>query len=319
MTVTTTSVTTTPVIIKSPRAPDAVPPTFSACMVTFSRDHLAKDAVAQVAVAAGERRDIEFVLVDNNEDTVDRSAWLAPFERWTYVKLGRNKGVPARNDGALASEGRYMVFVDDDAFLNPVGAFDTYEAAFNEHPKVAIVTARHRDLATGETPRASFPHTDKSLPKDKPFKTFRFQGNGFAMRRDAFDAIGLMSDEYFYGLEEIDYAFRVVDAGYEIWYEPRCWVVEHNDPGGRLPRRQVQEMRLTNKFIITYKFLPWYYIPFNMALFSAYVFYLNKGRINVVKSAWDFVSWATRNRDKRKPISREALAYIDACGGQAWK
>lgn len=298
---------------------DAPKPTFSVTMVTYSRDHLAPKAVAQVATAAGSRRDVEFILVDNNVDAIDRSDWLQPFERWTYIKLGVNKGVPARNDGALAAKGEFIVFVDDDAFLNPVGAFDVYERAFAENPNAAIVTARHRDAETGETPRASFPHTNKSLPKDQPFKTFRFQGNGFAMRRSAFDAIGPMSDEFFYGLEEIDYAFRVVDAGYEIVYEPRCWVVEYNDPGGRKPKRVVEEMRLTNKLIITYKYLPWRYIPFNMALFSAYVTYLNRGRINVPKALWKFSSWVAQHRDRRKPISQEALRYIASCGGQAWK
>lgn len=306
-------------IRKSVRAPDAPAPTFSVTMVTYARDHIAPSAVAQVAKAAGERRDIEFVLVDNNPDTVDRSGWMSGFASWTYVKLGQNKGVPARNDGAKAAEGRFIVFVDDDAFLNPVGAFDVYEAAFAEHPKVAIVTARHRDADTGETPRASFPHTDKSLPKDKPFKTFRFQGNGFAMRREAYEAVGPMSDEYFYGLEEIDYAFRVVDAGYEIWFEPRAWVFEHNDPGGRKPRREVEEMRLTNKLIITWKYLPLPYVPMNMALYSAYVTYLNRGRINVFKAVGDFVSWVRRHPGRRKPISAAALNYIKACGGQAWK
>ncbi len=108
-----------------------------------------------------------------------------------------------------------------------------------------------------ETPRASFPHTDKSLPKDRPFKTFRFQGNGFSVRRTAYrqdrsDVRGL----FLTGSEEIDYAYRVVDAGYEIYYEPGCWVVEHNDPGGRKPRQEVEEMRLTNKLIISFKYLP---------------------------------------------------------------
>lgn len=305
-------------ITRSPRSSDA-PPTFSVVMVTYARDHIAPKAAAQVATAAGERRDIEFVLVDNNLDTVDRSCWLSPFEQWTYVKLGQNKGVPARNDGALAAGGRFIVFVDDDAFLNPLGAFDVYEAAFAEHPRAAIVTARHRDADTGETPRASFPHTNKSLPKDQPFKTFRFQGNGFAMRREAFAAIGPMSDEYFYGLEEIDYAFRVVDAGYEIIYEPRCWVFEHNDPGGRRPNREVEEMRLTNKLIITYKYLPLRFVPLNMTLYSAYVAYLNRGRINIFKSFWNFGRWIFGPKGKRRPIGDNALRYIDACGGQAWK
>src|SRR5690606_12184231 len=159
-------------------------------------DHLVPRTIAQAAKVAADRLDeAEFVLVDNNADEVDRSSFLAPFRRWQYVKLGHNKGVSARNDGANAARGTYTIFVDDDAFLNPDGALDRYAAAFAANPKVAIVTARHIDHASGDTPRASFPHTDKSLPKDRPFKTFRFQGNGFALRRSAFEKIGPMSED----------------------------------------------------------------------------------------------------------------------------
>ncbi len=196
---------------------------------------------------------------------------------------------------------------------------DRYEAAFAAHPNVAIVTARHIDYATGDTPRASFPHTDKSLPKDRPFKTFRFQGNGFAMRRAAFDRIGPMSEDFFYGLEEIDYAYRVVDAGYEIYYEPGCWVVEHNDPGGRKPKKEVEEMRLTNKLIISFKYLPAMYLPLNFVLFSAYVFYLNRGNVNVFRSFGNFLKWARKHPGGRKPIGQPAIAYIESCGGAVWK
>jgi GT2 family glycosyltransferase len=294
-------------------------PLFSVVMVTFARDHLAPQTIAQVGAIADGRDDVEFILVDNNPDQTDRSSFLAPLARWQYVKLGYNKGVSARNDGALAACGTYLIFVDDDAFLHPLRAFDRYESAFRSNPKVAIVTARHIDHATGETPRDCFPHTDKSLPKTAPFKTFRFQGNGFAMTRAAFEAVGPMSQEFFYGLEEIDYAYRVIEAGYEIYYEPGCWVVERNDPGGRRAKKEVEEMRLTNKLIISFKYLPALYVPLNFALFSAYVFYLNRGRINPFRSFLNFLRWARAHPGSRRPIGRAAVSYIEKCGGAAWK
>ncbi len=307
-------------IIRTSSEESSSDPLFSIVMVTYARDHLVPETIAQAAKVAGSRLgEVEFILVDNNADETDRASFLAPFVRWQYIKLGYNKGVSARNDGANAARGSYMIFVDDDAFLNPEGVIDRYESAFAANPNAAIVTARHIDHTTGVTPRASFPHTDKSLPQDRPFKTFRFQGNGFSMRRSAYDKIGPMSEDYFYGLEEIDYAYRVVDAGYEIYYEPGCWVVEHNDPGGRKPRQEVEEMRLTNKLIISFKYLPAIYLPLNFLMFSAYVFYLNRGRINVFRSFGNFLKWARQHPGRRKPIGQPAIAYIESCGGAIWK
>lgn len=298
---------------------ESTPLKFSIVMVTYARDHIAPKAIAQAAAAAAGTAGVEFILVDNNVDEVDRSAMLAPFEAWKYIKLGFNKGVSARNDGALAADGTFILFLDDDAFLQPQGALERYSIAFEANPQAAIVTARHIDHTTGVTPRASFPHTNKTLPQDKPFKTFRFQGNGFCLRKSAFAKIGPMSEEFFYGLEEIDYAYRVIDSGFEIYYDPTCWVVEYNDAAGRMPRKEVEEMRLTNKMIIAFKFLPAPYVPFNMAMFSAYVFYLNRGRINVLRSFRNFLKWASANKGARRPIGKAAQAYIIACGGEVWK
>jgi GT2 family glycosyltransferase len=287
--------------------------------VTYQRDNILRRSIDQIAAVIGGRSDVEYVLVDNNPDNVDRSFMIGPLARRQYVKLGFNKGVAARNDGAAAARGRLIVFVDDDALLNPLDALGLYEQTFLENPRAAIVTARHIDAKTGRTPREAFPHTDKSLAQDISFKTFRFQGNGFAMRRDAFVSIGNMSDDYFYGLEEIDYAYRVIEAGFEIIYQPKIWIEEHNDPGGRLPARAVQEMRLTNKMIISWKYMPGLYLPINLIAFSLYVFALNRGRINIGRSVWNFLKWVKNNPHRRSPIGVSSVSYIRACGGQVWK
>lgn len=288
-------------------------------MVTFARDHIMPLTVARLAEVVASRGDVEVVLVDNNADDVDRSSALAGIARPIYLKLGRNKGVAARNDGALAGTGSLIVFIDDDAFLNPDDALSVFERAFAAAPELGIVTARHIDAVSGDTPRASFPHTDKSRRKDVGFRTFRFQGNGFAIRRSVFERVGPMSEDYFYGLEEIDYAYRVIEAGYELSYEPAAWVVEHNDPGGRRPRRAVEQMRLTNKMIISWKHLPARYLALNIVLFSAYVFVLNQGRLNPLSSAAAWIGWVRRNPGRRRPIGPSAQSYIRACGGHVWK
>lgn len=292
---------------------------FSVITVTFARDHLLPRTLNRFGELMRGRDDVEFLLVDNNPDDLDRSAMLAALPNATCIKIGANKGVSARNDGARAATGDYLIFVDDDAFLHPDDPFALYERAFDAHPGVAIVSARHVDLATGETPRASFPHTDKSLPLDQAWKTFRFQGNGFAMRRTAFAAVGPMAEDFFYGLEEIDYAYRVLEAGFEILYDPAIWVVEHNDPGGRRPRREVEEMRLANKLIISWRFMPAPFLPLNVAAFSAYVFLLNRGRLNPFNALLRFARWVRANPGRRRPIGPRTRAYIRACGGQVWK
>ena len=133
----------------------------------------------------------------------------------------------------------YILFVDDDAFLNPEGVLDRYEAAFAAIPNVAIVTARHIDHDTRRHAARLLPaHRQVAAARTSRSRRSASRATASPCAAARLEAIGPMSEDFFYGLEEIDYAYRVVDAGYEIYYEPGCWVVEHNDPGGASRRRR---------------------------------------------------------------------------------
>ena len=41
------------------------------------------------------------------------------------------------------------------------------------------------------------------------------------------DAVGLLDDDFFFLLEDIDLAWRAQLAGYKVWYEPRAIVYHH--------------------------------------------------------------------------------------------
>lgn len=294
-------------------------PRFSITMITYARDARLRQVLAHLAPTLAARDDTEFILVDNNPDALDRSPWLAGLGVARYVKLSANRGVIARNEGARRARGDILVFNDDDVFIEPPDFLDRFAAAFAADPALGLACARTVMVESGETPRAYFPHTNKNLPKDRAFKTFRFQANAFAIRRATYDAVGLMAEDFFYGLEEIDYAYRVIKAGFEILHLPEVRALEANDPGGRAPTPAVERMRLANKFKISFMHMPLLSLMVNLPLFALYVLALNRGRVNVPGAALDFAGWAWRNRARRAPIDRRTRAYIRACGGQIWK
>jgi len=294
-------------------------PRFSLTMITYARDARLRQVLAHLRPLLAGRDDTEFILVDNNPDAIDRSSWLAGLGTVVYVKLGANRGVAARNEGARRARGDILVFNDDDVFVEPPDFLDRFAAAFDADPALGLACARTVMVESGETPRAYFPHTNKSLPKDRAFKTFRFQANAFAIKRATYATVGLMAEDFFYGLEEIDYAYRVIKAGFEILHLPEVRAMEANDPGGRPPEPAVQRMRLANKFKISFMHMPLPGLVVNLPLFALYVLVLNRGRVNVPGALLDFAGWAWRNRGRRQPIDRRTRAYIRACGGQLWK
>ena len=54
---------------------ESAPLKFSIVMVTYARDHLVPKSIAQAAAAAAGTEGVEFILVDNNVDEVDRSRY----------------------------------------------------------------------------------------------------------------------------------------------------------------------------------------------------------------------------------------------------
>ena len=291
----------------------------SVVILTYCRDDMVPSVISQAALVAAGRQDIECILVDNNPDDVDRLQFLEPFDCACWVRVGQNEGVSARNHGTQIARGEFILYIDDDSLLYPLDALGIFEGDFDNNPRLAIINARYVDQLTGETSNGQFPHPDKRLDKSKAHLIFRFQGSGHMLRRCVSESVGLLSTDYFYGYEEMDYAYRVVSAGYEILYEPRCWVVEHNHPGGRQASGAVMRMRLRNKLINSYKHLPAPYFQINFFLFPLFLLVQQRGKVNVAAGIADFFVWQRTNRHCRRPLSRAGVEYIRRCGGALWR
>ncbi|MBX3357083.1 MAG: glycosyltransferase family 2 protein [Phycisphaeraceae bacterium] len=55
---------------------------------------------------------------------------------------------------------------------------------------------------------------------DTPHRCEWVSGASMMIRREVFERIGLLDEEYFLYFEEVDFCRRAVDAGYEIWFVP---------------------------------------------------------------------------------------------------
>jgi GT2 family glycosyltransferase len=45
------------------------------------------------------------------------------------------------------------------------------------------------------------------------------------IRREVFEAIGLLDPAYFFYLEDVDFSYRATQAGFSIWYQPAASIV----------------------------------------------------------------------------------------------
>lgn len=295
-------------------------PTLSIVLLTYARDDAIQELLNHICPAIADRDDVELVLVDNNPDEKDRSGMLAGFNRPRFVKTGKNLGAAlGRNRGIEAATGDYLLFIDDDAIIYPPDFVDRIIVLFERYRNAGILAFKSLDFYTQELIREEFPHTNKRLSPNQPFKTFRFIGVANAARREVFEKTGLYRPEFFYGGEEFDLAYRTIKAGYEIWYCPDIWVLHKHDPKGRLPSISAIERNYGNKLKVGFLHLPRVVRLINLLAWTTFVLWQSRGKASCRKVLRDFHRWVARNRHARAPLGPDERRYIRECGGKIWR
>lgn len=297
----------------------SAPPTFSVVVVTYRRDEALLRTLADLRPAlAG--RDAELLVVDNNADGVDRFHMLEGFARASLLSQPANLGVAGgRNVGISRSLGRLLVFLDDDASFAGVDMLDTVLRVFEEDPAIGAVAFRSIQADTGVADPAEFPHTDKRLAPDRAIDTFRFIGVGHALRREAVEQVGTYLPEFFYSMEEFDLSYRLLSHGWRIVYRPAVTVVHRRDPQGRVPSNHRVEMSVLNKLRIAFMHLPRWQALLCALAWLGRGFAMRRGVYRIDRVLIQFLGWASRNHDLRRPMKPRVMRRIRDMGGVAWR
>lgn len=173
-------------------------------------------------------------------------------DRFDRVDAPENVGVPGGRDLGLRSCHAPIVgFLDDDAEFRD--DMTSIIDAFSDDPGLGVVALRLVD-EQGQTARRHVPQAG-ATGVDVPREVAYFLGGACAIRREAYEQVGGYFTELFYGHEEIELSWRLIDAGWKIRYladvevfHPRTEISRHSD-GWRLTGR--------NRVWIARRTLPW--------------------------------------------------------------
>ena len=53
------------------------------------------------------------------------------------------------------------------------------------------------------------------------------------IKRETINKIGLLDEDYFMYAEDLDWCYRIKQAGYTIWYNPEYEIIHHKKQSGR--------------------------------------------------------------------------------------
>lgn len=183
---------------------------------------------------------IEVIIVDNASSDGSQTYVETVYPEVELIELSTNRGFTgACNVGIDAASGEFIVLLNNDTEVDDRWAAEVI-AAFDGRPEVGIVASKmllfdQRDrfhtagdffTIDGRAGNRGAWQID-SGQYDRAEYVFSACGGSSAYRRSMLDEIGLLDDDFFFLLEDVDIAWRAQLAGYKVWYAPKAVVYHH--------------------------------------------------------------------------------------------
>ena len=233
-----------------------------------------------------------------------------------------NLGVAGgRNYAVQFALGEVLLYLDDDILLPDKDTlskvFESFDNALTERP-IGVVSYKVIFAQTNELQRTAFPHKKfiKYINKSS-FLTSYYAGCAHAKLKKALQEAGPYPEDFFYGMEEYDYSYRVINKGYSIQYNDLLSVIHKESPLGRKTKSEQNKMMWVNKTKVSYRYLPGIYI-FTTALFWG-IYFLFKSNLDIKmfqRGLKEILEVPKKNQ--RTSISSHSLNYLKKVEARLW-
>lgn len=248
-------------------------PTVGVVIVSFNTAALLCDCLRSLDSCA---LPLRVVVVDNASSDASVSQVRRMFPAVEVCALERNQGFAGGNNVgmrrllAAATPPEYLLLLNPDTVVHP-GAVETMVAFLAAHPRVGIVSPRLLNPDGSVQPAAfRFPTLTMSLlevfppgaalpgrlygswwhgrypqeqPGAAPFPIDHPLGACMLVRRAVIAQVGLLDERYFMYSEEVEWCWRVRQAGWAIWQTPEAQVTHIGGAAtGQFRRRMLVEL-----------------------------------------------------------------------------
>lgn len=235
------------------------------------------------------------IVVDNGSTDGSREVVREKFPRVELICLERNYGFcKAVNAGIESSKTPYVILLNNDTVAER-GFVKSLERPLENHPEVFSGSAQMRNMHHPELIDDAGDYYCAlgwafARGRDKPVEGYQSRRRIFAAcggaavyRKKVFDEIGLMDENHFAYLEDIDLGYRAKIHGYVNLYIPEA-VVYHAGSGasGSRYNRFKTDLTSKNSVYLIYKNMPTLQLLLNLPfLFVGFavktVFFAGKG------------------------------------------
>lgn len=260
--------------------------------------------------------DIEIIVIDNASPNDDPAIITKSFPEVRFFRSEKNLGFAGGNNlGIRMAKGEYVLLLNNDTEVDP-GFLEPLVRKMQSDPLIGAVSPKIKFYFFPDT----FQYTGFS--GINPY-TIRGHGRGFGVKDSGqfeedyltefvhgaammvpmtvIRKVGLMAESFFLYYEELDWGYRIKQAGYKLWFVHDSLVYHKESVStGRLSSQKVYYMNRARllflrrnvhglTFIIAILFQLLVSIPKNLL---KYFFTGNRGHFNAYSRA---ISWHVKN------------------------
>ena len=273
-------------------------------------------------------KDARVIIADNNSMDGSVSFLKENFPTLTIIENSSNGGFSkGYNDALKQIDAEYYCLLNSDINVSKNWIEPILEMMDND-PTIAAVQPKIRSFKEPEMFEYAgasggfidflgypfcrgrlFDHIEKDDGQyDNPIRVFWATGAALFVRSKVYHTLGGLDEDFFAHMEEIDFCWRINNAGYKIMVEPKS--VVYHVGGGSLPKNNSYKTFLNfrnNLFLLlknlpTHRLLITFLIRFFMDQLAAFVF-LSKGEKQnfkaVYKAIFHFIKDYRKIRKKR--------------------
>jgi len=241
---------------------------------------------------------------------------------YIYFDAPENLGVAKGRNYALDKGiAPIIIMLDDDAVLQNndclINLVKEFEIKNTEKPK-AIISFKVLYYDNLQMQENALPHKNFDKYRDKSFfETYYYAGGAHAIKRKVIEELGKYPGDFFYGMEEYDLAYRILDAGYSIVYSDQIVMLHKESPLGRKPKKEKLQMMWVNKSKVAWRYLPKKYFYSTALMWSMQ--YLKETSVNLggFFSGWKKI-FAIPATEKRTVISQNTMDYLRKVKARLW-
>lgn len=238
----------------------------SIVIVNYNTRQLLDDCLTSILAAEAPAGGMEIIVVDNASSDGSQALVREKYPTMRLVASEVNRGFSAANNlGVAVANGRTVLFLNSDTRLAP-DALVKPLAYLEQHPEVGALTVRliyptgqrdpdnHRGFPTPWNAICHFSGLSKLFPANPRFNGY-FQSYADMSQTHPVDVIagsymlmpmalcrelGGWDETYFFYGEDIDFCYRIRQAGYQIIYYPHVEVLHYKGASSGLRKESAR-------------------------------------------------------------------------------